>query len=436
MKYFLFIDNFRGFSNTCIPIADVNFLVGENSTGKTSVMSLFKLFSGPQFLLKPSDTFADEHVSFGHFADMVSAHSNDRTYFHIGIVWEGSGGEHGTNGIVAWLCTYIEEQGLPRLSDLTFYRDSRRISVRFRGNHERFKTEAYTNVANVQEVIRTLLPQWVQDHMGGASDYARLERMSFPGRLPIFLVLSIIGDQNKKGNEALNLLSDAALNRDITWIAPIRTKPRRTYDELTSEFSPEGAHTPYLIRRTLRSQKEAAKFKAFIHKVGKSSGLFQDVQIKNFGKGVTAPFEVDIVLDQKALNLSTVGYGVSQSLPVLVELLLRPPGTWFAIQQPEVHLHPRAQAALGDVVFEMATSEHKRFLVETHSDFTIDRFRMKYKEVQGAKPASQVLFFERRDKHNSVTPIHIGESGELSADQPPSYREFFVREELRLLGVD
>src|SRR5689334_22231169 len=148
MKYYLFVDNFRGFSNTCIPIADVNFLVGENSTGKTSVLSLFKLFSGPQFVLKQSETFADEHISFGHFADMVSAHSDDRTYFHIGIVWDGSGEKRGRNGVVAWLSTYVEEQGLPHLSNLTFYRDSRRISVRFRGNHVWFKTDTYPNVAS------------------------------------------------------------------------------------------------------------------------------------------------------------------------------------------------------------------------------------------------------------------------------------------------
>jgi predicted ATPase len=125
---------------------------------------------------------------------------------------------------------------------------------------------------------------------------------------------------------------------------------------------------------------------------------------------------------------------VSQALPVLVELLDRKHGSWFAIQQPEVHLHPRAQAALGDVFFEMATSEHKRLLVETHSDFTIDRFRINYRKSKDRKPESQILFFERRDKHNTVTALPIDDTGELPEDQPSSYRDFFVGEELRLLG--
>jgi predicted ATPase len=185
----------------------------------------------------------------------------------------------------------------------------------------------------------------------------------------------------------------------------------------------------------LKSKSVAGDFRRFICKVGKATGLFEDVTIRNFGKGATAPFEVDIVLDGKGLNLSTVGYGVSQILPVLVELLDRRHGTWFAIQQPEVHLHPRAQAALGDVFFEMAALEHKFFLIETHSDFMIDRFRVQYRAKRSDKPEGQVLFFERRDKHNVVTPLPFDGSGELPADQPSTYRDFFVREQMSLLGL-
>src|SRR6266700_2651669 len=83
MKYYLFVDNFRGFTDTCIPIADVNFLVGENSTGKSSLLGLIKLFSGPGFLM--GQDFSDDVVGFGHFLDVVSANSTDQTYFRIGF---------------------------------------------------------------------------------------------------------------------------------------------------------------------------------------------------------------------------------------------------------------------------------------------------------------------------------------------------------------
>jgi predicted ATPase len=173
--------------------------------------------------------------------------------------------------------------------------------------------------------------------------------------------------------------------------------------------------------------------------VGKSSGLFQGVDIKLHGNSSDAPFEVDVVLDNKALNLLWVGYGVSQSLPIFVELLDRPRDSWFAIQQPEVHLHPRAQASLGDVFFEMALKDRKKFVIETHSDFTIDRFRLNYRKKRSKRerakmPESQVLFFSRRDATNTVSPIVISHDGDFT-DPPEGYRSFFVKEELNVLGL-
>ena len=177
----------------------------------------------------------------------------------------------------------------------------------------------------------------------------------------------------------------------------------------------------------LSSEDEARKFSEFMGRVGKASGLFQAITMRAFGDSndPTSPFEVDAILDEKALNLSLMGYGVSQSLPIFVELLHRPHGSWFAIQQPEVHLHPRAQASLGDVFFEMATRDHKSFVIETHSDFTTDRFRLNFRKRVSGKPLGQILFFERKNKRNTVTPIPVGTKGDLPRDQPSGYRSSF-----------
>ena len=440
MNYHLFIDNFRGFSNACIPITDVNFLVGQNSTGKTSVLGLLKLFTGPRFLFQQE--FGHDEVNFGHFSDMVSAHSEDKRFFRIGVIWDEPSGKKDETIALGWLSTFVEDEGLPRLSRYTFCRAAHIVSMKVNGGDIQYRTEQRPESLTSEGILTTFLPKWIEEHSTGVTNYENLAvPKGWTGKIPLMIALSMIGgirdsgqkkDRSRKG---FMISPPETFPAEIVWIAPIRTKPRRTYDELTLDFSPEGGHTPYLIRKMLSSELAAAHFHSFIERVGLASGLFEDVRIESFGRSATAPFEVDIVLDGEALNLSTVGYGVSQSLPVLVEVLARPKGTWFAIQQPEVHLHPRAQAALGDVIFEMAVREHKRFLVETHSDFTIDRFRMNYQDEMPEKPDSQVLFFERRDKRNVVTPLSIAKSGDLPANQPTSYREFFVREELRLLGI-
>lgn len=215
-------------------------------------------------------------------------------------------------------------------------------------------------------------------------------------------------------------------------LAPIRTKPKRTYDAPQTEFSPEGDHTPYVIKKRLASKTQAEAFTAFMERAGKNSGLFKSITVKPYGRGPLAPFEMRIVLGKAALGLANVGYGVSQALPLLVEMFVRPKRTAFAIQQPEVHLHPKAQATFGDLIAELARSDEKMFMIETHSDFTIDRFRLNIRQ-HGTIP-SQLLFFERTDSVNTVTPIPILENGDICPNQPDSYREFFFNESLELLS--
>jgi hypothetical protein len=442
MKY-LFIDNFRGFSKATIPIRDVNFLVGQNSTGKTSFLGLLKLLSSPRFLF--DQEFADEHVSFGHFADMVSAHSRDRRRFHIGLTWQTQSKKKEDAIVTGWLLTYIEDEGIPRLSRLTFCRGAQKFSIQFRGNNLFVKRDSIKVPQSIYKIVAAL-PRWVEEHCSdNRRGYEKLEMPTgFAGRVPL-LVAFMMGFQEQesaktrtKNKKAIEVTmpppEEIIFAPDLAWVAPIRTKPKPTYGEPIG-FSPEGEHTPYLIRRMLRSKSDAKKFHRFMTRFGKASGLFQDVTIKHFGREPGNPFEVDILLDDKALKLTTVGYGVSQSLPVLVEILARKKKTWFAIQQPEVHLHPRAQAALGDMIFEMSVRDRKCFLIETHSDFMIDRFRINLRKGLGSRLDSQVLFFERRNHCNVVTPISIGENGELSAKQPASYREFFIREQMNLLEI-
>jgi predicted ATPase len=431
MKRHIFLDNFRGFSDTYVPISDVNFLVGQNSTGKTSLLLLLKLLSSPRLLM--GRDLGGEDVELRHFNDIVSAHAEDRSYFRVGSIEERR--IEGKAAVIGSLFTYREHEGLPQLETLTYTLDKDEVHVQFKGEDVRYKIRARSQASGADSAPG-IIARWIGEHSQDAHGWQPLPLpKGFPtAEVPVAVLLGWAPEARKSGLILAPYREPAP--GPFVWVAPIRTKPRRTYDEPSATFSSEGSHTPYVIRRMLSSSAEAKKFFEFIEKVGRASGLFQSIQIKRFGDDVAGPFEVDAILDSKALNLNMVGYGVSQSLPILVELLDRPVGSWFAIQQPEVHLHPLAQAALGDVFFEMAVTDKKRFLIETHSDFTIDRFRMNYRGKKRANPPdSQILFFERHDSRNSVTAIPIGPRGELPSDQPAGYRQFFVKEEMRLLGL-
>jgi hypothetical protein len=439
MRY-LFLDNFRGFTKATVPLADVSFLVGENSTGKTSLLKMLRMFSSPQILMGAD--FPGEDIPLGHFSEMVSAHAKDQTYFRLGMI-EDFTPKKGGLGARGLLLTYTQQESQLRISQLTCSYSSREITMRLEGDRLFYKSEEALPYINANDVSQRLLA-WSAGHAEGGKG---LKEFKFPKQMapgpsqaPLAMVLSIVVSMtaNKAEKSSFSFFLPI-FGPPVVWIAPIRTAPRKTYDEPHTAFSPEGQHTPYIIRRMLNSEKEASKFRSFIDRVGKSSGLFDKIDIKYFGSksDPASPFEVDAYLGDKALSLGWLGYGVSQSLPILVELLDRPKGSWFAIQQPEVHLHPRAQASLGDVFFEMAVSDDKKFLVETHSDFAIDRFRLNYRKRRRrstAIPTSQILFFERTTGFNTVTAIPIDQYGDISPDQPEGYREFFIKEQVSLLG--
>ena len=82
----------------------------------------------------------------------------------------------------------------------------------------------------------------------------------------------------------------------------------------------------------------------------------------------------------------------------------------------------------------MAKKEKKAFLIETHSDYMIDRFRRNYLVGKGVIDA-QVLFFRRKGIENVVDSVDITDSGEYDTNQPKEFRDFFIKEELDNLGI-
>ena len=165
MKYYLLVDNFRGFTNTCIALKQVNFLVGENSTGKTSVLGLLKMLSGgPGFLFDAE--LSDEDLAFRHFSDMVSAHSKDQSYFRVGVVWEEPQPRSSKKTPVtsAWLFTYVAGEGLPRLSKLTFSRGLETITLWREEAAYFFKSEKSLNPKTAEKVVSTMRSKWVLEH--------------------------------------------------------------------------------------------------------------------------------------------------------------------------------------------------------------------------------------------------------------------------------
>ena len=161
--------------------------------------------------------------------------------------------------------------------------------------------------------------------------------------------------------------------------------------------------------------------------------MFQEIEIRKLGDYVSDPVQVMVKDGYIASNLIDVGYGVSQALPVAVESIIAPEHTRLLIQQPEVHLHPRAQAALGSLFARLAGSHGKQFVVETHSDFIMDRVRTEVAKGTISAQDVIILYLEKEQGKTTVYPIEIGETGGI-LNPPPSYRSFFMEETFDVLS--
>jgi predicted ATPase len=241
--------------------------------------------------------------------------------------------------------------------------------------------------------------------------------------------------------DLLSTLADSLSRRSggvIEATSAIRTRPQRTYTPGIEQEDGEGSHVPYEIAKLFRnrSQKKEAwsTLKDTIDEFGRKSGMFSEISIKSFGRNASDPFQIQFSLGGPKMNLVDLGYGTSQILPILYAIATGERGGYFLIQQPEVHLHPQAQAALGQFIVD---SQHKtgiNFIVETHSDFIVDRVRTSIANKLIKKDEVSLLFFERDRLENKITEIELDEFGE-PIDPPESYREFFIAEEMRILGL-
>ena len=197
----------------------------------------------------------------------------------------------------------------------------------------------------------------------------------------------------------------------------------------------------YLAEMYFRDKQGWAALKDQLEQFGKSSGLFEEISIRPLGKKDSEPFQVQVKKPGASgrgpkgpwRNLIDVGYGVNQALPLITELLRPDAPPLFLLQQPEVHLHPSAQAALGSLFCHVAGPE-RQLVVETHSDHLINRVRMDVRDGEtDLKPEDvSILYFQREDLHVRIHSLRIDDEGNILG-APDSYGQFFMDETTRSL---
>ncbi|MGH2421167.1 DUF3696 domain-containing protein [Pseudomonas canadensis] len=179
----------------------------------------------------------------------------------------------------------------------------------------------------------------------------------------------------------------------IFYLGPLRMSPFRSYkiSSHTSDVGPTGDTTPlalsYLHRR---AQKDNTKNKQ------------HQARYKNFLKWFEMLFpgyEISVEQSEDVVRLkvktagrvdsiSDVGFGFSQVLPILVQAASMDQGETLIIEQPELHLHPKAQVAFSNFLTS-ASKAGVKFIIETHSEHILKGLQLQISKGQLAESAHE-----------------------------------------------
>ncbi len=434
------LQNVRSFAGVHkFPLRPLTILLGENSSGKTTFLAMLSAILQPTgFPGRPA--FNDAPYDLGSYPNIATSIGTSRSARSFSIGFSRPSSSPSLSTPIEVLATYISRAGQPRLSrfSVTGPQGNLHVSLSLNSLRARF----------------SLPPLPSNSHGGLIGSFSR--KATDPTSLDLHrlqnIVYSALFDKYRLSAGALRTrqlfrrvyalidqvhpqvgphFPEAAVRS----LGPVRTKPKRTYDQIREDFTAEGEHIPILLARILGSRPRSQprrQLETLLRAFGRDSGLLRSLMIRKLGTQPSDPFQILVSIATPPFNLTDVGYGVSQALPIVVQSILTGPSRTLLFQQPEVHLHPKAQAALGSFFATMVTTHQMTFVIETHSDAIVDRVRWEVARGTLAPKDVVILFFHRDNTRSRVYSLTLDRAGNIRG-APHVYRDFFLAEEMRLI---
>lgn len=229
-------------------------------------------------------------------------------------------------------------------------------------------------------------------------------------------------------------ISRAALSpfwRRIRYLGPLRHQPQRFYQfddtggvdiGVAGEFTVQVLALEAQNNIELRHIREGADGRIAVGVVRQQTLLdATNYWLAEMGLPPVIPKNLrqslyELEVGDLAVALPDVGFGVSQILPIIVESLRATRGDTIILEQPEIHLHPRVQAALADF-FVARAQDGVRFLVESHSEYMIKRFcrRVAEASIEGISDLVNIEFVSQEDPTEGAISrkVKINSYGEI-----------------------
>ena len=425
------IQNFKGWQNTGqIKMAPITLFFGTNSSGKSSIGHFLMMLkqtvqsSDRKAVLYPGDK--NSAVQLGSFHEMVFKRDlrkkitfsyewdlNKELKFKDAVAGNGYAVQHmGFEGKIA-----MQEGGGQALfmEELHYTLNAGNDEELFIGmvKKKSGKKKAYDVYAENYPLKRNTGRVWYPG--------TPVRFYGFPDEV-------ISYHQNAQFVQSLNLEHEN-LFKSIFYLGPLREKTDRLYSwgGITPEsvgYSGENTVAAVLAAKdrkiSLGYKKLNYPIEQVVAKSLKNMDLIDEFKVRRISKQRQ---EYEVKVQTKGSNdwvdLPDVGFGISQVLPVLVQCFYAPANSIIIMEQPEIHLHPSAQAALADVMIDVINSRERgedrniQLIIETHSEHFLKRFQRRIAE--DSIPEGKVAaYFARVDQvPTKLEPLEIDIFGNI-----------------------
>ena len=467
-----------------IELRPITLFFGRNSSGKSAIIRALRLLR--QSLSEDLDNpdyatlkFSDEYgVDLGNYEDAVHGgkdHKNRVMRFHFrcsipeasDIIRKGINLWRQKNNLDEIIASDDDTLSLALGFEHNSHHQATLISIELSSDWQ-ISDKASNSINNKTLLFAQLLDQETSNEVGFENWWLDTDLPNWFHRQwkstsfsfsKSFLPLIIGQPLEELGTVFSNLdNSITSFLNGIEYIGPIRPEPQRVYmlDEIQRQRWKDEGWDAFVD--LLEGNLDDAKSKQ-LDKWLKALNLGQEIiePVKKYPNPSTSDYDAIVakieLQETIKINLKNTGYGVSQVIPIIIQSITarqrvkKEKPRIVIIEQPELHLHPAAQAELGDLFIENSLiSNGPTFLLETHSEHLLLRIMRRMKntfmdnlpeQIPSVTMHDVAVFVINRHPNQMYSQMHlmdIGPDGKLLEPWPGGffeerYRERFAKEE-------
>ena len=382
------LSNFKCWKELDIELAPITLLFGTNSSGKTAILQSLLMLKQTARGFDPGQhiNFGGgdrDYVNLGSYRDLAFRH-DDRNIVQMkvkwdsrtGISWQTTDGETGAS--------YVREIKPSQLINYNVsWAYSDQISMHFLGysvcadNRKTKYLEIEKNTAAGAYVARVFQPRQ-------SNDLAKVTVTNSPESCFVFpdKMLSQF-PRDVQRFAAFYMREFEEFTDRLMYLAPLRAAFKRQYFWTGGKpkiVAPDGANSIDFLISSVRDDRQLLE--AVEHQL-RSLAVVEEFNVKSIDRN-ERQYEATATIGGVESTLSDVGFGISQVLPVITMLMTAPKDSVVLLEQPELHLHPNAQAAMADLMLEVAENRNLQLIVESHSEHIVRRMQRRIAEAAPA----------------------------------------------------